>query len=200
MVSLKEFTEETGRKVFFKKNYRCGVVLAAFAKKYYDVDFNVNNDFYYVKWQDGYKEWYLKKDLIFIDEFVGKKVRFVNKNVEPKRAWCFPSVGTIGKVCYIKEDGNILVQWPRGTTSGDDAWYCLYTAVEVIEEGEGQKKEYTDEEIWKFLKPKMKQHMNRCSYDIDNLSQEIKDMIVSAYRSGYGRASKGRPFKIGDKK
>ena len=32
--------------------------------------------------------------------------------------------------------------------------------------------------------------------NLDMYSPTVKKMVVAAYRSGYGRAMKGRPFKI----
>ena len=75
----------------------------------------------------------------------------------------------------------------------------------------------TDDEIWEMLKPKMEK--NRLSAymfiipTLENIEGDIKwaedqvykandvhNAIALAYRSGYGRGQKGRPFKIGEKK
>lgn len=35
----------------------------------------------------------------------------------------YPSVGTVGTVVEISFDGDVLVKWPEGATSGDDHWW-----------------------------------------------------------------------------
>lgn len=68
--------------------------------------------------------------------------------------------------------------------------------------------EMTNEEIWEMLKPKMEKNgliINNYrvggksfipTYDYD----VVHEAIAIAYRSGYERAMKGRPFKFGEKK
>lgn len=46
-----------------------------------------------------------------------------------------------------------------------------------------------------MLKPKMERIVTILA-DVDNFHDEVKKMVVDAYRSGYGRATKGRPFRI----
>ena len=65
----------------------------------------------------------------------------------------------------------------------------------------------TNEEIWKMLKPKMEKNGLKTYYRVTPyhhiLSYDCVDAqkaIAIAYRSGYERAMKGRPFKIGEKK
>lgn len=58
-----------------------------------------------------------------------------------------------------------------------------------------QESNYTDEEVWEMLKPKM-ERISTILTDVDNFHDEVKKMVVDAYRSGYGRAIKGRPFRI----
>ena len=57
----------------------------------------------------------------------------------------------------------------------------------------------TDDEIYTMLKPKMEKsgaYVDRgYYYELDN-----KKAIALAYRSGYLRTKKGRPFKIGESK
>lgn len=57
---------------------------------------------------------------------------------------------------------------------------------------EKRPEDYTNDEIWDFLRPKMKQHYENC----DDLDYRIKQMVVSAYRSAWGRCEKGRSFAI----
>lgn len=69
-----------------------------------------------------------------------------------------------------------------------------------------------NEEIWKMLEPKMKKNGLRkkmgalyCNNTLTNgywvyTPDDVHNAIAIAYRSGYERAMKGRPFKIGEKK
>ena len=71
-----------------------------------------------------------------------------------------------------------------------------------------QNKELTNYEVWCMLKNKMEKNgfvpltneeklvANRPTY----LYDDVICMVSLAYRSGYERAMKGRPFKIGEKK
>lgn len=72
-----------------------------------------------------------------------------------------------------------------------------------------QNKDMTNYEIWEMLKNKMEKNYfvpltekeklncyNRKLYVYD----DVINMVSLAYRSGYERAMKGRPFKIGEKK
>ena len=65
----------------------------------------------------------------------------------------------------------------------------------------------TNEEIWKMLEGKMEKNGLKTYYRVTPyhhiLSYDCADAqkaIAIAYRSGYERAMKGRPFKIGEKK
>lgn len=75
----------------------------------------------------------------------------------------------------------------------------------------------TNEEIWKMLETKMQKNgltskVNVINTNIDNYPDneveiikayyefDVINAIAIAYRSGYERAMKGRPFKIGEKK
>lgn len=67
--------------------------------------------------------------------------------------------------------------------------------------------EMTNEEIWEMLKPKMEKNGLKTYYRVTPyhyiLSYDCADAqkaIAIAYRSGYERAMKGRPFKFGKKK
>ena len=71
-----------------------------------------------------------------------------------------------------------------------------------------QNKKITNYEIWKMLEKKMEKNgfvpltheekliTSRPLY----LYDDVINMVSLAYRSGYERAIKGRPFKIGEKK
>lgn len=70
----------------------------------------------------------------------------------------------------------------------------------------------TNEEIWEMLEPKMEKNklkpMGACikwkdcvpEYFYTYSEDDVQKAIVLAYRSGYGRGQKGRPFVIGEKK
>lgn len=54
----------------------------------------------------------------------GMKVKFLS---EDKRLACpefYPPVGTVGVVDRFHTDGDVKVQWPKGTTGGDCLWWA----------------------------------------------------------------------------
>lgn len=122
---------------------------------------------------------------------VGDKVVMVDKKKHAMNPKIYPPYGTMGVIMAIDEADEKYtydIQWEKGTTSNDDRWY-------VSKDGVAQFIEYTDEEVWKMLKPKMERIVTLLA-DVDNFHDEVKKMVVDAYRSGYGRAMKGRPFRI----
>ena len=137
---------------------------------------------------------------------VGDKVRYIGKDHREMPEF-YPEIGTIGTVAKDGGDTDWRIQWPKGSTSGKDYWYCDENDIELVE-----NVDMTNEEIWKMLKPKMEKNgLNKKMgglhigenlvygfwvYSIDN----VHNAIAIAYRSGYERAIKGRPFKIGEKK
>lgn len=136
---------------------------------------------------------------------IGDKVRFVDRKAHEQTPEYYPSVGTIGTVVmdeYNPKDWKI--QWPKGTTSGNDRWYCEEESIELFD-GKIEKDEMTNEEIWEMLKPKIeKNEIKPCSHHymfgaVYN-KNDVINAIAVAYRSGYIRAMKGRPFKFGEKK
>lgn len=152
---------------------------------------------------------------------VGDIVRYIGKShdTDPK---VNPPVGTLGKVLReTRTPDSVLyfIQWEKGSTSDDDCWYQYPEEVELVEDIKVGKtgKAYidfnvSDEEIWEMLKPKMEKNgLNKKMgglhigknlvdgfwvYSIDN----VHNAIALAYKVGYLRAMKGRPFKIGEKK
>lgn len=61
---------------------------------------------------------------------VGSKVKMIDEEGYRNNPWCFPNVGTLG---IVTEAGSPLaIQWPKGSTSGDDRWYCDDTRLEVL--------------------------------------------------------------------
>lgn len=129
----------------------------------------------------------------------GDKVRYINTDHDTNPDY-YPPYGTIGVF-----KGNNWVQWPTDVTSGDGYWCCDESDIElVIDEKKTIDTNMTNEEIWEMLKPKMeKNKILNPSWGMWGLSYYEKDVhnaIAIAYRSGYERAMKGRPFKIGEKK
>lgn len=143
------------------------------------------------------------------ETLIGKKVRFVGKPTsEFYELFCpdHDAIGTITDVC----GGDMEVEWPKGSVLNDGAFWYTKNELELVEE-------MTNEEIWEMLKPKMEKN-GLSSYDVTIPSvmniegfltwavtpvyaaNDVHNAIAIAYRSGYLRAMKGRPFKIGEKK
>ncbi len=57
----------------------------------------------------------------------GSVVKFVDKETGN---W-FPPIGTIGRVTCVS-DRDCYVQWPQGTTDGDNRWWSNYERLEVL--------------------------------------------------------------------
>lgn len=62
---------------------------------------------------------------------VGSKVKMINGKGHRSKSWSFPDVGTVGTVMEVGSHIH-LVQWPEGSTSGKDEWYCDNTCLEVL--------------------------------------------------------------------
>ncbi len=150
---------------------------------------------------------------------VGDKVKYINTD-HAERPDFYPLYGTIGE---IKEDcgNNYCVQWPKGSTSDDDCWCCDESDLEAIKINKNEMiwkmNDMNNEEIWEMVRPKMEKNgliskANLIHVSADNypnnevkitkayLEDDVHNAIALAYRSGYERAMKGRPFKIGEKK
>ena len=149
---------------------------------------------------------------------VGDRVRYIGKD-HRKMPEFYPEIGTIGTVAKDGGDTDWCIQWPKGSTSREDCWYCDENDIELVE-----NVDMTNEEIWKMLKPKMERHNILEEPGVlyqgeDKLSQLLNPNIIEGkyvtdvydattaryaialvYRVGYLRAMKGRPFKIGEKK
>lgn len=136
---------------------------------------------------------------------IGDKVKFLSQDDHDESPRWYPPVGTIGTVLEDGEsDKDLLVDWgdAKGVDSDDNgkkAWWVFKKNVEKLPMVETPRvtdaETYTNDEVWEMLKPKMR-HFALPYSDIDNFPQEIKNMIIAAYRSGYGRAIKGRSFMI----
>lgn len=134
---------------------------------------------------------------------VGDKVVFINAQKHKSHSRYYPAVGTVGTVVDIDEhpieDFGLMVNWgdAKGVdvwqVDGTKSWWCNEADVKpYICDGN----DCTDDEVWEMLKPKMRQLVPAYIEDIDMFSPTVKDMVVAAYRSGYGRATKGRSFMI----
>ena len=134
---------------------------------------------------------------------IGDKVRYIGDDHDNAPEY-YPSRGTIGTIInQSNECDNVYVQWEKGSTSKKDCWYCNENDIELFE-----NVDMTNEEIWEMLRPKMEKNfllnenyrVGSCgfvpTYDCDG----VHNAIAIAYRSGYERAMKGRPFKFGEKK
>ncbi len=62
---------------------------------------------------------------------VGSKVRMIDKEANNEFFCWFPINGVVG-VVVKPYCCNCEVQWPEGTTSGNDSWYCNYERLEVL--------------------------------------------------------------------
>lgn len=63
-------------------------------------------------------------------------VKFTNAISHNRDSKHYPPVNTLGLV--IVDDGNILVQWERNTTSDDDMWWCFKEDVELMPEANSE--------------------------------------------------------------
>lgn len=144
-----------------------------------------------------------KEDVNMSKFNVGDKVVFINAQKHKSHSEYYPAVDTVGTVVKIDEhpmieDFGLLVNWGNAKgvdvwqADGTKSWWCNEADVKPYICGEN---DYTNDEVWKMLKPKMQQFALP-RQNIDYFSQTIKNMIVAAYRSGYGRATKGRSFMI----
>lgn len=62
---------------------------------------------------------------------VGSKVRMIEETAHKGNPQWFPDVGTEGTVTEVGFHTH-LIQWPKGSTSGTDEWYCDDTRLEVL--------------------------------------------------------------------
>lgn len=54
----------------------------------------------------------------------GMKVKFLSEDKHKACPEFYPPVGTIGVVDHFHTDGDVKVQWPKGTTGGDCMWWA----------------------------------------------------------------------------
>lgn len=62
----------------------------------------------------------------------GDFVRYIGKNGHKNSPEYYPAKDVIGKVIEVCSDHTCLVQWPNGSTSGNDKWYAAWGNLEVL--------------------------------------------------------------------
>lgn len=170
------------------------------------VDLNGNNEY---AWWCGEKrlakvnantQVNTQKEVCNMSKFkVGDKVVFTNAEKHEKLKKIYPAVGAVGTVRTVKETKeNLLVDWGDAkdvaiSYDNTKSWWCDENDVEPYT---CDKCEPTDGEVWEMLKPKMRQFVPAHIENLNLYSPAVKNMVVAAYRSGYGRATKGRSFMI----
>ena len=133
----------------------------------------------------------------------GDKVRYIGKDHSEMPEF-YPEIGTIGMIVKKGGDTDWYIQWTKGSTSGKDCWYCDENDIELVKD-----EDMTNEEIWEMLEGKMRKNgLKPCgsrllfTNGIANVYawEDVHNAIALAYKVGYLRAMKGRPFKFGEKK
>ena len=151
------------------------------------------------------------------EDMIGKEVRLVKiiNSYNPDK------IGATGVIVDYdeadKSNMHYLVNW---NFNGHEWETCPKDEeIEEVVENKGVKdnKEMTNEEIWEMLKSKMEKNGVKSKASIINshiddypnneieiikayYESDVANAIAIAYRSGYERAMKGRPFKFGEKK
>ena len=137
---------------------------------------------------------------------VGDKVKYIGKD-HRKMPEFYPEIGTIGIVVKEGGDTDWCIQWPKGSTSGHDRWYCEEESIELFD-GKVEEEDMTNEEIWEMLRPKMEKnalttkniHAGLFGPIYTYNANDVHNAVALAYKVGYLRSQKGRPFKIGEEK
>jgi hypothetical protein len=63
---------------------------------------------------------------------VGDLVMAIRDKSESLRRY-YPERGTIGIVTGVCDAfDSVLIQWPSGSTSGDDCWICGYDGIQLL--------------------------------------------------------------------
>ena len=147
---------------------------------------------------------------------VGDKVIYIGKDHIDYPEY-YPMIGTIGEITgVLNDDPDCYIQWPKSSTSGNDEHWCSKDDIELVE-----NVDMTNEEIWEMLRPKMEKNNILAELGVlyqgeDKLNQLLNPNIIEgkyvtdvynatvaryaialAYKVGYLRSQKGRPFKIG---
>lgn len=61
----------------------------------------------------------------------GSKVKMINDKIHNEYPKWFPVVGTVGAIINASNT-NPYIQWPSGTTSENDRWFCSLDWLEVL--------------------------------------------------------------------
>ena len=153
-------------------------------------------------------------------QYVGKKVRMIDKDLHTSNPSWYPKAGTVGTIIGFGFTDNVVcVDW--GENSGVDknlmenkyAWAIGWSSIELVDNARPNQPNMTDEEIWEMFKPKMeklgidpdgeivlrKKSTGEFTHELFKMFT-VQKLVATAYRSGYGRGQKGRPFVIGEKK
>lgn len=159
----------------------------------------------------------MKEDFKFDESMIGKKVIFTGEYAEflhKDSPQFYPCAGTVGTIIEYADENDCFVQWPKNTTSKEDCWYVPWDCIEFYQQETTYKnyiEEMTDDEIWDMLRPKLKKndirrymggiYIGNKMVDGYNVYKQIdvEKAVCLAYKVGYFRSQKGRPFKIGDK-
>ena len=144
------------------------------------------------------------------ENWIGRKVQMAVDADDPD--W-YPKVNTVGTIVRT-DNSKALVNWGKESgvmknSKGKYEWYVAWNKITPV------NFDMTNEEIWEMLKPKMEKlninpngsmgYLTLSFYeDVDTKYampiEDVKRLVATAYRSGYGRGQKGRPFVIGEKK
>ena len=153
------------------------------------------------------------------EQYIGRKVRMIDKNLHETIPGWYPKVGTVGTIVHSSFIDNVVcVDW--GENSGvnknlmenNHAWAVAWSSIELVNDTQLNQPNMTNEEIWEMFKPKMEKL--EINYDGTYIRYRsildepknymdiptVQKLVATAYRSGYGRGQKSRPFVIGEKK
>ena len=148
-------------------------------------------------------------------QYVGRKVQMIDKNLHESIPSWYPKVGTVGTIVgFGWQNNTVSVNWGKSSgvnenSDGEYIWYINWKSIELVD---NSNYNMTNEEIWEMFKPKMEKL--GINYDgtyirypsiLDKPKKymdipTVHKLVATAYRSGYGRGQKGRPFVIGEKK
>ena len=76
----------------------------------------------------------------FDESMYGKQVRFINAKAHEEMPDYYPEVGTIGTVVPVAGTDfehlvdDFVIQWHKGSTSGNDCWLADEESLELVEE------------------------------------------------------------------
>ena len=72
----------------------------------------------------------------------GDKVRFTDEYLHIMQPRYYPAPGTVGEVvAKHPRTGEVCVQWPAGSTSRSDMWWCSAGNLELVQKGESNERE-----------------------------------------------------------